>query len=225
MYTGEHSNEKLKNNIVGSEWWLNSENLSFPEILVQSRVPDKWARYDKIEDMYHESLLRPVNRYVSNLYPRPEIKYIDKNKIIFRQRTHAEIWVEDYGNALYALDKTHQRQFYPSKNQHSFSNCYPATYRFYVPWFINKECSAFINPVTDEETPFICIKKELEFSEVSLNTKYVDIDFVDFGIKREGSWMLDGSTGILPRLSAMYDMVIYLNESDLDLIRGEYDLE
>lgn len=225
MYTGEHSNEKVKGNIIGSEWWLNSENLNFPSILIESRVPEKWSRHDKLESKYTNYLLKPVNRYVSNLYPAPEIKNIEGNKIVLRQRTHAEIWVEDHVNALYALDKTHQRQFYPSKNQHKFDDCFLATYKFYVPWFINKNCPAFIEPIIDEDTPFVCIKKELNFYYVDPSTEYVDTEFVDFGIKKEGSWMLDGSTGILPRLSAMYDIVVYLNEKDVELIRSQYAME
>ena len=53
--------------------------------------------------------------YVSHMYPKPELVSIEKNIVTLRQKTHAEIWVEPKNKNLYALDKCHQRHFYPSK--------------------------------------------------------------------------------------------------------------
>lgn len=225
MYNQDYSNEKLKDNIIGSEWWLNSQNLSFSEILIESRVPEKWARFDRLEDEFHNFLLKPVNRYVSNLYPRPQLIDINDERVILRQRTHAEIWVQDEGVGLYALDKTHQRQFYPSENDHNYENCYPARYRFYVPWFIDKDCEANILLVSDEDTPISAVSTKINFKKVDKNSEHVNTNFVDCGIKKEGSWMLDGTHGILPISSAIYDMVIYLNTEELKMMRHQYDME
>lgn len=215
-------NEKIKNNIVGSEWWLNSEKYTWPEIVVGSRVMDAWARFNLIEPEYKNAILKPLNRYVSNLYPRPELVKIEENLAILRQRTHAEIWVDEKADGLYALDKTNQRQFYPSEHNHNFSECYPASYRFYVPWFIDRNIEAEIKEITDEDTAFKIIPGGIRFYQQNINSDYIDTNFINFGIKKSGSWMLDGRRGIIPRLSAMYDIVIYLNETDMDLLRRQY---
>ena len=57
----------IKNNIIGSDFWLNSEELSFPEITRESRIPDRWRRFDMIDDKYKALFLKPINTYVSEL--------------------------------------------------------------------------------------------------------------------------------------------------------------
>lgn len=215
---------KTKNYISGSDWWVDSESLSFSEILVQSNVPEKWARYNSKNILSLQSIIKPVNEYVFNLYPRPQIINVKNNKVTFRQRTHAEIWVEEKNNdVLYALDKCHQRQFYPSSNNLENPKCFKPTYRFYVPWFINKDTEVSFSPIEDEKTPFfintsIFIGKTLSGSEL-----HADTDFIDFKIKNTGNYHLKEKYAIISKNTAMYDMSVLLTKEEIDKIEKDYN--
>lgn len=215
---------KSKNHISGSEWWLNSGGLSFSTILRQSKIPDHWSRYDSkyIRDI--ESVLTPVNKYVFSLYPRPNILKINNNLVTFRQRTHAEIWVEDKGgDVLYAVDKCHQRQFYPSENIIDTAGCFLATYKFYIPWFINKDIVVSIDAVQDEATPFQVNKKMFIGSIVDISTPYADTEFVDFKIKNFGEYALKEGYGIISKNTAMYDMSVILTNEEIEKLKEDYE--
>jgi hypothetical protein len=211
--------DPVKNFISGSEYWLNSENLSFSEILNGSNLPDKWRRYDLLESEFDECLLRPVNRYVSNLYPRPELVHIEENNIILRQKTHAEIWVKPRTDSLYALDKTWQRQFYPSKNRYIKDGCFDATYRFYMPWFIDSDATGYIYGCSD--SPFSVDDQVINFNK-ELRSSVLDAHFVDFKIKTEGKHMIDERYGIIDIGTPMYDIHITLSENNIKRIEEQY---
>jgi len=214
---------KSKNHMAGSEWWINSENLSFSNIVRQSKIPDHWARYDSEYVKNIKSVLKPVNKYVFSLYPRPEILNINNNLVTFRQRTHAEIWIEDKGNnVLYATDKCHQRQFYPSENNIHIDQCFLATYRFYVPWFINKDVDISIDPVQDEPTPFYANKKMFTRNITDRSTPYVDTEFIDFKIKNSGQYSLKENYGIINKNTAMYDMSVFLSDQEISTLKEDY---
>ena len=215
---------KSKNHISGSEWWINSGNLSFSNIVRQSKIPDHWARYDSAYIKNVKSVLKPVNKYVFSLYPRPEILNITSNLVTFRQRTHAEIWIEDKGSdVLYALDKCHQRQFYPSENNIDVAGCFSATYRFYVPWFINKNVQISISPVENQTTPFYINKKIFIQNFIDIFTPYVNTEFVDFKIKNMGQNSLKENYGIISKNTAMYDMSVYLTDEEILKLKEDYE--
>jgi hypothetical protein len=214
---------KTKNYIAGSEWWINSESLSFSEIVRQSKMPDHWARYDSGYMDGIKSILNPINRYVFSLYPRPQIISIVNNLVTFRQRTHAEIWVEDKdNNALYALDKCHQRQFYPSTNSFDNNQCFKPTYRFYVPWFINKNIKVNIQPTEDEETPFYIKGKTFSSQVIDHQTPYANTEFVDFKIKNTGKYYLKDGYAIISKSTAMYDMSVLLTDEEIVDLKEDY---
>lgn len=212
-----------KNNISGSYWWINSENLSLPEILMQSGLPDKWSKHNSKEILKISSILKPVNNYVLNLYPRPEIISISNNKIMFRQRTHAEIWVEERKDGtLYALDKCHQRQFYPSLNNIENKECFDPTYRFYIPWFIDKNVNIEITRVGDEPTPFYIGEKNIIGKPLPYLSEYSYSEFVDFKIKNTGEYHLKEKYAIISKNTAMYDMSVVLSDEEISQIRDYY---
>jgi len=211
----------IKNNMVGSDFWLNSEELSFSEITRESRIPDRWRRFDMIDDRYKVLLLKPINTYVSELYPRPEIVFIDKisGRVTLRQKTHAEIWVSPSEENLYALDKTWQRQFYPSSNKYTKDNCFIATYKFYVPWVIDSDIKATVSSV--DNSPFSVENQEINFNSLDGLT-LVDTNFVDFKIKIEGSHMVNSKYGIIDIGSPMFEIVLDVSDSKLLEIKEEY---
>lgn len=211
----------IKNNMVGSDFWLNSEELSFSEITRESRIPDRWRRFDMIDDRYKVLLLKPINTYVSELYPRPEIVFIDKisGRVTLRQKTHAEIWVSPSEENLYALDKTWQRQFYPSSNKYTKDNCFIATYKFYVPWVIDSDIKATVSSV--DNSPFSVENQEINFNSLDGLT-LVDTNFVDFKIKIEGSHMVNSKYGIIDIGTPMYDFTFILNYKQMERLVAQY---
>lgn len=214
---------KSKNYIEGSPFWVDSENLSFPELEKQSFVPEKWARYDLVEPEYKWLPIRPINRYVSNLYPRPELLSIDGNIVTLLQKTHAEIWVQPREDeSLYALDKCHQRQFYPSSKSINSKDCFLATYRFYLPWIPGFSTNVKINKVSSLFSPFVIEEKNISFNPPQDNDTYVNTPFVNFNIKKYGEHMHDHRYGIIEIGSPMFEIVLDVSDLMLLEIKKEY---
>lgn len=218
---------KIKNNIAGSEFWVDSEYLTFPELEQQSFVPYKWSSYEKINNIYSDHIIKPVNKYVLELYPKPELIIKNENTIILRQKTHAEIWVEPLKNykedVLYCLDKCHQRQFYPSSFKIFSQDCFLATYRFYVPWFPDIVTNVFFKNIEDEFSPFIIKQDYIVFYPPSKDDQYVNTPFVHFNIKKQGNHMKDERYGIIDIGTPMYDMELKLEKEIVEKIIKEYE--
>jgi hypothetical protein len=208
----------------GSDWWIKSANLTFSEILVQSVIPEKWSRYDLVQKYVVGDIIKPVNKYVFSLYPKPELINISKNIAQLRQKTHAEIWVKPEKNeSLYALDKTWQRQFYPSSNKIQSDNCFKPTYKFYVPWIFYKNCKIKISGIKDAYSPFFILDTEFDNIVPEYNSKYIDTNFVDFNIKNHGDYLVNGRYGIIDVGTPMYDMYIELTKEELKKMETQYD--
>jgi hypothetical protein len=208
-------------NIIGSEFWVNSENLSFKDILITSRLPRHWAMQNQIENKYSNDFLKPVNRYVSNLYPKPELISIEGNIVVFRQHTHAEIWVEPQREGLYALDKTWQRQFYPSEISFDNSECFDATYKFYMPWVPDFLGKANILTVSNSET-FIVKDMLISCNPINIQLEYAEPPFIPFKIKRYGQHMKTDEYGIIDIGTAMYDIVVRLTDLEVENVRRQF---
>jgi hypothetical protein len=213
---------EVKDGIRGSEFWINSAELSFLELQNSSNLLEHWRIYKYIHTLCKDFGIFPVNKYVLDLYPKPELISIVDNTVTFRQRTHAEIWVEPYEDSLYALDKCWQRQFYPSSNKMSSLECFDPTYRFYIPWVPCSLDKFAIKPVVDEETPFLITGKELKINTPNFITHFYETEFVDFMIKKSGSHMVDNRYGIIDIGTAMYDMVVEMNEEQIEKIHKQY---
>jgi hypothetical protein len=213
---------EVKNGIRGSEFWINSESLSFLELQNSSKLPEHWRVYRYIHDLCKDFGIFPVNKYVLDLYPKPELISVVGSIVTFRQRTHAEIWVEPYQDSLYALDKCWQRQFYPSSNKMSSTECFDATYRFYMPWIPSSVNDFNIKMVTDEETPFLISEKTISKKEPNIMTHFYETEFIDFMINKIGKHMVDGIYGIIDIGTAMYDLVVEMNEEQIEKIYRQY---
>jgi len=213
---------EIKDGIKGSDFWINSKNLSFLQLQNAANLMVHWRIYGYINHLCKEFAILPVNKYVLDLYPRPEILSIINNVVIFRQRTHAEIWVQPEADSLYALDKCWQRQFYPSANKMSEPICFDPTYRFYMPWVPFSVNSYRINQVTDEETPFIINPKELTLQPPGDFTDFYETEFVDFMIKKTGKHMVNDKYGIIDIGTAMYDISVEMSEEQIEKLSKQY---
>ena len=210
---------EAKNGMRGSEFWLNSSELSFSQILIESRVPDKWSKYCLIEDAYKDKIVKPINRYVSNLYPKPELLYIKDNTVKLRQKTHAEIWVGNKSEDLYALDKCWQRQFYPSQNQIDDPDSFYPTYKFYMPWIVDTDSVVTITAAGD---CFFINSHSINTHKNDINLDFIDVPFIDFKIKKDGVHMKNSNYGIIEIGTPMYDITLNLSDGDLEKINEQY---
>jgi hypothetical protein len=210
------------NGIKGSDFWINSADLDWISLQNASNLMIHWRVYGYIKHLCYNFGIFPVNKYVLDLYPKPELMSIVDNRVTFRQRTHAEIWVQPEEDGLYALDKCWQRQFYPSPNKMDNDKCFDATYRFYIPWVPISLGSFSIKTVNDEETPFLVNQKEYSLMPPSELTDFYQTDFVDFMIKKDGSHMHDARYGIIEIGTPMYDISVEMNEGQIEKVIQQY---
>jgi len=174
-----------KNNIYGSKYWINSENKNFSEIVEDNfQLPKRWSlSHISFSDKYFNKILKPINGYSEKFSIKPEL-IEDNNKNFLRYYTHAEIWVEEKENGVYALDKCWQTQFYPSNLKYETPiNCYKPVYKFYCPWLIdlNKNFKIF----SIKESPFIILNDNIKFNNL-IKTKIIDSPWIHFCIKNIG---------------------------------------
>lgn len=213
---------EVKNGIKGSEFWVNSGNLDWLAIQNASNLMPHWRVYGYIKSLCYDLGILPVNKYVLDLYPKPELLSITNKTVVFRQRTHAEIWVEPKKDGLYALDKCWQRQFYPSLNFMKNDNCFDATYRFYIPWVPLSLGEFRITQVNDEFSPFIINPSLFELQTPTFGTDFYHTEFVDFMIKKEGSHMRDERYGIIEIGTPMYDITVEMSDEQIEKVLRQY---
>ena len=209
---------------VGSKYWVNSEHEPFSEITKANfQLPGHWAHSRFIrETPFRSAIMKPLNGYSMIFWPMPDVSFVD-NKAILKYKTHAEIWLEETQNGLYALDKTWQRQFYPSQiNEKSPDDCFNAIYKFYIPWVIDKDLSCRISGV--DGSPFKIINETINFKKLDDSLVW-DIDWFHFAIKNHGEHIEEyrGDTyGIIERGSDICYLVIDDAEV-VEELRKQYD--
>jgi hypothetical protein len=213
----------INKNRIGSEFWINSENKSFTEIVkANTTMPHLWASSEPIaHSLYYDNILKPINGYAKTFWPKPE--FIKQNNISYlRYFTHAEIWFEPFHDGLYALDKTWQRQFYPSEIQVSNSeDCFNSVYKFYIPWIFDDNLTLSIKAIDD--SPFKVLNTKVNFYKLNINEDW-NCDWFHFLIKYEGSHIEkynDRVYGIIPINTPICDIIIE-NEELIDKIEREY---
>jgi hypothetical protein len=204
------------NQIVGSEFWVNSSDLTFNEIQEKSFLQYEYRNFLPFTNEFEDSLLSPINGYAKDFSPIPEILDVTGNTVRFRQRTHAEIWVEPRVSGLYALDKCHQRQFYPSGSSMSHGDCFPSNYKFYTPWILETKNKVSFFSVVDEFSPFVINEKIFNNTQINKTQYYMTEPlFIDFLIKKEGNHMHSDKYGIIEIGTPMYDFSVTLNEEEM----------
>jgi hypothetical protein len=209
---------------IGSKYWVNSEHDSFSEITrANFQLPSHWAHSRFIQDTpFADKIIKPLNGYSMIFWPMPEISFVE-NKAVLRYKTHAEIWLEKMDRGLYALDKTWQRQFYPSDiNQDAPEECFNAIYKFYIPWIINKDIECKIYEV--DGSPFKIINDTVKFNKLD-DSLIWDVDWFHFAIKNHGDHIEEyrsDTYGIIERGSDICYLVID-DEDVINELRKQYD--
>jgi hypothetical protein len=126
-------------------------------------------------------------------------------------------------DGLYALDKTWQRQFYPSEiHFNSLPNCFNAVYKFYIPWIFDDNLTLNIKQI--ENSPFKILNTKVNFYKLNKNENW-NCDWFHFLIKSEGTHIEkynDHTYGIIPINTPICDIIIE-NRELINKIEREYD--
>jgi|694.fasta_scaffold54090_9 hypothetical protein len=198
---------RLLNNILGSEYWVNSGKIDFYEIQSASNVPHKWTKSEAVlKSKYKNKIIKPINAYAINFGIKPEL-IIKNDFIILRQSTHADIWVEEKRKKrLYALDKTWMRQFYPSDQVlEEHEDCYIAQYKLYTPWIIDADVSVDILEIA--ESPFFIYPNTLNFNKINMNLPHIYPKWVYFLIKKQDSMEKEGFF-VIKNNTPVFDIIV-----------------
>lgn len=201
----------VKNNIIGSEYWVNSGTKTFSELCEDNFMLFPQWKYSNylIDSEHYSKVLKPINKYVSMFWQKPEIM-LNSMGITLRYKTHAEIWVEEKENGVYAVDKVWQRQFYPSFSTTKIKEPdFNAMYRFYIPWIIDGHLSCEVEE--PEGSAFSLYTRDIGFEPINVDHRIWQTGFIDFSIKRFGSHMRkynDDIFGIIDIGTPTFDLKI-----------------
>lgn len=211
--------ENLNRGRIGSDFWVNSENKTFKELVNGNEMLYKeWGQSLTVSknEKYKNKILKPINGYAMNFWPKPSLS-ITNDDLVVSYNTHAEIWFEQKENGIYALDKTWQRQFYPSQLKiNSSNNCFNAAYKFYIPWLIDKNIKCEIKEIS--KSPIKLINNFVKFNKLDLEQDIWNCDWIHFFIKSSGDHVktYNGKTyGILEVGTPICDIII----KDKDIIK------
>lgn len=206
-----------------SDFWVNSVDLSFSEIVNGSNCRRLYVEYQYVlsNDLVKNSILKPVNDYAYHLYKAPDLVKYEGGYAYLRQRTHAEILIrKNYKDGLYFLDRPWIRQFYPSVEKFKIDDCFLVVHRAYSPWFIDLEREYEVLQVEDEYTPFVI--KPTKLNRVETNATIIEPNFVHFLIKKSGDHMVDPGHGKISIGTPIYDIKIKLSHTEYERLLEFY---
>ena len=207
-----------------SDFWVNSVNMSFAEIVNGSNCRRLYVEYQHVlsNDIVKTSILKPINDYVYHLYPAPDLIKYENGYAFLRQRTHAEILIrKNYKDGLYFLDRPWIRQFYPSTEYFKLDDSFMVVHKVYCPWFIDLDREFEAVQVVDEFTPFLIKSENLNL--VNTNASIIEPNFVHFLIKKTGEHMIDPGHGKISIGTPIYDIKIRLDRAEYDKLVDFYD--
>jgi hypothetical protein len=204
--------------------WYKSRNESFLYINERSNIKDEWLNYSEVlHGKYKNSILKPINKYVENLYQPPSLIEINDNKIILEQSNFAEIMLlEKQGQShLTAMEKIHMRQFYLSdKELENDPECFNTVYRLFIPWILDIPGIEISIEAIDNSAFKICSQKitSLDYT----NTNRVDPDMIFFRFKKIGDHMIDNEYGKILRYTPMFRMIFQADDIMVKRVKEFY---
>lgn len=204
--------------------WYETYDPIFSDISKQSRLPNKWISYQNINNKkYSHSFIKPINKYVEMLYPCPRLISIDDNIITLRQHNHAEFFLLNNQEGFYNLDRPWMRQYYQTRYSPDIpENCFPKTYKFYVPWYIDLNTEIRYTK-TNVESPFFIYENNTMHNNINKDAFFLEPDFVYFNFKSVGTHMVDSNFGKIARNQPMFDIVFNADDIIVERVREFYE--
>lgn len=215
--------EILTNKDYDFNVWENTTDPNFIDICAKSRLPEKWVRFDRVSSgKYSDSILKPINKYVENLYPAPSLVSIDDQFITLRQHNHAEIFILINDDGYKILDRPWMRQFYKSRHANIKRNeCFLGEYVFYTPWVIDANVKVMFVP-PEEESPFEVYEVQDWFSRIPSNQLFVEPKMIPARFRSTGSHIISPGFAKIQRGCPIFDMKIPASDIIVERIKEFY---
>ena len=205
--------------------WYKTNDPVFSQLNKDSRAADKWLKYIKVEQgRYRDSILKPINNYAEELYPKPQLISIEGNTVRLRQGNHAEFFLLHDHKGFFNLDRPWIRQYYNTSHKMvQPDDCFAGTYLFYAPWFLDVDGISIRYERPEIESPFLIYPIETTSKASPAGLDYREPDFIPFHFKRVGSHMVSDLFGKIKRQSAMFDMVFEASDIIVQRVRKLYE--
>ena len=203
--------------------WHKTDDPIFSGINLNSRIPKRWVEFKYVQK-YQNSIIKPINRYVEALYPPPKLISIEDNLVRLRQGNHAEFFLLiNQDGSFYNLDRPWMRQYYNTANQvKEPSDCFPGTYVFYTPWYIDENVKIFYEK-PEEELSFFIYNNVVDHKKITNEDVYIEPDFIRFHFKKEGPHMDRPGFGKILRQTPMFDIVFECDDIMLNRVKEFYE--
>lgn len=202
--------------------WYETYDPNFTEISKASLIPEKWVGHRFISHNIFDGLpIKPINRYVEFLYPRPELIKIENNVVTLRQKNHAEIFLLNDGGYFRNIDRPWMRQYYQTNRKMASQDCFDQEYLFYVPWFIDE--SVLVHFKNSDNSPFLIFEESIQYVKTYPREQYIEPKFVLFKFKNYGDHMESDIFGKIRAGSPMFDMVFDADDILIERIRKFYE--
>lgn len=215
------NNNFLQNNL---DVWETSFDPNFTEICAKSRIPHKWASYQRIakDPRYDGSVLKPINKYVEALYPPPKLVEVSNSHITLRQFTHADVFILVTEESEKFLDRPWMRQFYNSNFQaEQDPECFDRIFVAYTPWIL--DCSIEVSfKIPGELTAFKVFETDRTCSPINSSSQFVEPFMIPFRFKKVGPHMIDNEFGKVKKPAPLYDMVFQANDIIVERVKEFY---
>lgn len=194
--------------------WYKSRNESFLYINERSNIKDEWLDYSEIlVGKYQNHILKPINKYVQNLYQPPSLIEIKNGYVVLEQSNFAEIMLlqKNGQSHLTAMEKIHMRQFYLSDKELDDDNeCFNTTYRLFIPWIIDVP-NINISIESTNNSAFKIIPQQITSLDYSKMNR-IDPEMITFRFKKAGDHMIDSEYGKISRYTPMFRMIFPVDD-------------
>lgn len=208
--------------VDGRRVWYNTPDPNFVELSKKSRIPHRWLSYDIVrEGKYINLPIKPINGYVQNIYDEPKVIDITENKVTVRFFLSADIYLcenSEEDNGFYNVDRLWMRQYYLSEeHMKEIDECYPGTFKFFVPWFIDQTGEVeYLN--VDESHFVIQSKKDMWFTP-DTKSAFIMPHMVLFRFKHI---KINKEFYTIDKGTPMFDMRVTVNDIMLSKIKEIY---
>jgi hypothetical protein len=210
--------------IHGSEsvHWLGMSDKSFDEICRISNIKPEWKNWEFVieQNIYKNTILKPLNMYCHHFGLLPEIKKNDENSIIIKYFNYSDIYIYHKKYIYYATEKSWMRQFYPiSKIDNSVPDnlIKSRPFKFFIPWILDGNFD--YNVIDGYYEDKIFIPKQSGSFEKNNNQMVKEANFINFYFK---DFLKNNGYCIIERGTNIFSIIVYTKDLT-DRIVDEYN--
>lgn len=208
--------------------WYNTPDPDFVDLSLKSQVAGFWLSYQPVfASKWRDLPIKPVNNYVANIAERPDLLSIKDNIVTLRFKLYADMYLlvsdtdpkQDQG--LYNVDRPWMRQYYKTSYvMPDRDDCFKPTYKFFVPWFVDRNTEVHYTPV--DSSPVVVEPTSDFWFAPHPTTEFVSPHMVPFKFKNEGPHMQSQTLGLPRRNNPIFDMSFAADDIMVERIKEQY---